>query len=167
MCYHVTSAINLFSSCCSNSEPQKKNNGYPFSYSHNDIKVPGVHYIWYQSQVTKLGPNGLINIQVCGNYMIWIWDIIVTYGYAFDKKIVYCWDHRTKLVAWIFPTHGVSCMNWNTRRVICLIDEWENEDSIRFDATHLCKIYLCYSEIVLVRLMCIILTHQERILERK
>ena len=93
--------------------------------------------------------------------MIWIWDIIVTYGYAFDKKIVYCWDHRTKLVAWIFPTHGVSCMNWNTRRVICLINEWENEDSIRLDATHLCKIYLCYSGIVFVRLKYIILTHTE------
>ena len=53
--------------------------------------------------------------------------------------------------------NDVQCMKlvaWTKtkKKVICLIGEWENEDSIRPAKTHLCKIYLCCFEIVLVRL---------------
>ena len=74
----------------------------------------------------------------------------------FNVKII-----ELNYVAWVFSMHGVSCMNSNTRKVICSIDEWENEDSIMLDTTHLCKIYLCYSKIVLMRFKCVILTLQE------
>ena len=82
-----------------------------------------------------------------------------------DKIIALNWFARVFLE--LCAMHEVSCMNWNTGKVICLIGEWENEDSIRLDAAHLCKIDLSYSGIVLGILKCIILTHQENILKRK
>ena len=43
---------------------QKEKNLYHIS-AHFGIKVSEGHYIWYQSKVKTLGPDGLIDMQVC------------------------------------------------------------------------------------------------------
>ena len=43
---------------------QTKTKPYHFS-THIVIKGNGGHYIWYQSKVKTLGPDGLIDMQVC------------------------------------------------------------------------------------------------------
>ena len=42
---------------------KKKKKLYPFSAFFGIKDLQG-HYIWYQSKVKTLGPNGLINMQV-------------------------------------------------------------------------------------------------------
>ena len=43
---------------------KEKKNLYPFS-AFIGIKDLQGHYIWYQSKVKMLGPDGLIDMQVC------------------------------------------------------------------------------------------------------
>ena len=43
---------------------KRKEKRYPFSALIR-IKVLQGHYIWYQSKVKTLGPDGLIDVQVC------------------------------------------------------------------------------------------------------
>ena len=45
---------------------------WPSFITHDFLEVWEVHYIWYQSKVKTLGPDGLIDMQVCVSYVIWI-----------------------------------------------------------------------------------------------